>query len=74
MPRAPNPDKRTKRLSAPANQDELDAYYAACKTVRLEPADTLRKLAEAFADHVKEYGFVVHPMKFAPPPKKHPGA
>lgn len=74
MPRAKNPDKRTKRLSAPANQDELDQYTDACRLVKAEPADTLRKLAAAFSEYVKEHGFFAQPLKLADPPqKKKPG-
>lgn len=70
MARAKNPEKRTKRLSAPANEDELKDYYTACEEVNAEPADTLRKLARAFGEYVKEHGFVVQPLRLSGPPEK----
>lgn len=39
--------------------------------VRMEPADTLRKLATAFAEHVREHGFIVNPIRLAGPPSTH---
>lgn len=65
MGRSPNKFKRTKKLSAPANEQELSAYSAACQKVKMEPADTLRKLAEAFVEHVNEHGHVTQPIKLA---------
>ena len=60
--------KRLKKLSAPANDEEIWEYTEACAAVEVEPADTLRKLARAFAHHVREHGYIVHPIRFAPPP------
>jgi len=60
--------KRTGKLAAPANEAEKTAFYEACAIVRMEPADTLRKLAQAFTEHVKEHKFIVQPIRFAPPP------
>ena len=61
--------KRTKKLSAPANEFELSEYHEACEKVKIEPADTLRKLAEAVAAHVKEHGSITFPIRFANPKK-----
>ena len=60
------------KLSAPANQAEIEQFQGACKQVDAAPADTLRKLAKAFAEHVQEHGYFVMPIRFAPPPKKDP--
>jgi DNA-directed RNA polymerase specialized sigma54-like protein len=68
MARPRSDDKRTKRIAAPASVRELKDFVSACALVRMEPADTLRKLAEAFIDHVDEHGFVVQPIKLAGPP------
>lgn len=65
-------EKRTGKLSAPANTGEKAEFYEACDNVGMEPADTLRKLAKAFTEHVKEHGFIVQPIRFAPPPPSPP--
>lgn len=70
MGRPRSPDKRTQRLVTSANAAEVTAFNAACKKVKMEPPDTLRKLADAFVEHVREHNHVVMPMRFAPPPKK----
>lgn len=69
MARPRSVDKRTKRLTAPASMRELNEFNAACLDVRMEPADTLRKLAASFVEHVKGNGFVVQPIKLAGPPE-----
>jgi hypothetical protein len=56
--------KRTKKLSAPASETELRAYASACEKLKMEPADTLRKLAEAFADHAERHGEITIPIRF----------
>lgn len=55
--------KRTKKLSAPANEAELLQFYSACEKVQMEPADTLRKLARAFAETAEKNGYIVQPMR-----------
>jgi hypothetical protein len=70
MARPKQIDKRTKRITAPATEKELSDYNKACAKVRLEPADNLRKLAEAFVAHVERYGHMTYPITFAPPEKK----
>ena len=66
---AKNP-KRTKKLSAPANESELSDYYEACTKANIEPADTLRKLAAALAVHVEKHGEFTFPIRFASSQKK----
>lgn len=68
MARPRSDDKRTKRLAAPANTGELANFVRACGLVRMEPSDTLRKLAAAFVEHVDEHRYVVQPLKLAGPP------
>ena len=65
-----NPTKRTKKLSAPAHDSEVQAFYKACGVVNLVPATTLREIAKAFVEHVNEHGQIVTPIRFAGPPKK----
>ena len=55
--------KRTTKLSAPANDSELERFRAACAKVKVEPADTLRRLAEAFAQHVEEHETITVPIR-----------
>lgn len=62
--------KRLKKLSAPANEEEIAEYATACAKVEVEPADTLRKLARAFAAHVRDHGCIVYPIRFSEPPTK----
>jgi hypothetical protein len=64
-----NPAKRLKKLSAPANDDEILEFTAACARAEVEPADTLRSLARAFALHVQEYGYITKPLRLASPPR-----
>jgi hypothetical protein len=56
-------EKRTKKLSANASQDEIDAYYAACDRADVEPSDTLRKLAKALVVHVGKHGRISFPIR-----------
>jgi hypothetical protein len=63
-------NKRTKKLSAPANETELTQYYDACKTANIEPADTLRKLAAGLVVHVAEHRSFTFPVRFASPKKQ----
>ncbi len=56
-----------KKLSAPAHEDEVRQFLDACKKVEDEPAETLRKLARAFAIHVEKHGQIVHPIRFTQP-------
>lgn len=65
-----NPTKRTKKLSAPAHDDEVKEFYAACRQVKLVPATTLREIAKAFVEHVNEHGQIMTPIRFAGSPKK----
>lgn len=64
MQRLKQTEKRTKKLSAPANEGELLEYYTACETAHVEPADTLRKLASAFAKHVAQNKSFTFPIRF----------
>lgn len=66
--RPSKPAKRDKKLSAPANDDELDEFAAACREAEIEPADTLRKLAHALALHVKRHKSVVFPIRISRDP------
>jgi len=50
-------------LSAPANDAELERFRAACAKVGAPPADTLRRLAEAFAEHVEEHETITLPIR-----------
>lgn len=68
MARQRSAHRRDTRLVAPASEQELRRYIAACAKLKMEPADTLRKLADAFIVHADEHGYIVQPLKFAPPP------
>lgn len=65
-----NPTKRTRKLSAPAFDGEVQDFYAACGKVGVVPATTLREMAKAFVDHVNEHGQVLKPIRFAGAPKE----
>lgn len=64
-----HPAKRTKKLSAPANEEELAAYAKACRIADIEPADTLRKLASALVAHVAKHKSVVFPIQLSREPR-----
>lgn len=70
MPRPRSAEKREKKFSAPASETEVTDYARACKKVDVVPAEMLRKLAAAFVEHVDEHGYIVLPVRFAPPPTK----
>ena len=55
--------KRTAKLSAPVNDAELARFRAACAKVGVEPADTIRRLAKAFALHVEEHETLTVPIR-----------
>jgi hypothetical protein len=57
--------KRTKKLSAPASESELAAYSEACRKVKMEPADTLRKLVDAFVEQVERESEIIVPIRLA---------
>lgn len=60
-------EKRNKKLSANASQDEIDAYYEACRRADIEPSDTLRKLAKALVVHVGKHGRISFPIRLEEP-------
>lgn len=68
MARPRSDEKRMSRISTPASARELKEFKVACALVRMEPADTLRKLASAFVEHVDKHRFVVQPIVLAGPP------
>lgn len=68
MGRPRSNEKRTARLVAPASDREVREYVAACAKLQVEPADTLRKLARALIFQAEEHGWIVQPLKIAPPP------
>jgi hypothetical protein len=67
MARDAEPTKRDKKLSANANQAEVDEFQRACDEADVEPSDTLRKLAKALVLHVRKFGFVSFPIRIEEP-------
>jgi hypothetical protein len=63
--------KRSERLNTSATPQEAANYEEACRAVDVEPADTLRKLASAFVEHVKEHKSITFPIRFQSPTKGH---
>ena len=55
--------KRTRKLQAMATPSEVEAFISSCVAVGLQPPDTLRKLALAFASHVKEQKSITIPLR-----------
>ena len=65
-----DPSKRLKKLSAPANEKELQAFQAACERAELPCAEVLRRLANAFVVHMEEKGRVVFPLRITDSSKR----
>lgn len=70
MPQKMPKKVRTKRLNAPADEDEVQRFMAACERVGIRHTDIMRGLAAAFADCVEQYGRVIPPLRLVPPPAK----
>ena len=68
--RPSNPEKKLKKLAAPATQAEIDEFRAACAKLEVEPADMLRKLARALVKQAEEHGHITQPIRFSPQGKQ----